>query len=299
MANDDAPPDVASGGFTAGHLFVAGSRNAEVFELDASLAVVSRWTHPSFGVVMPAPGQDFGAGPAGMAFDAKGQLVVAGRGEFCVFSAPGVVVGCHPKHEAEATENLIMDLEGNIYTTTATGGTNAIRKYRADFTYVTTFSMPTNELTGVTCDPDGNLYVGAQGGGSRIYKVDKTTLTVMDTIPLSGSVEGLQYAAGATVLAADFAGGNRLRRVDAHSPTTVISTLDAPGLDGPVPVTIDNAGNVYAADFEDGGGTAPADLFVFAPDGTLLRSRRATEIFGPFGIVVAGTRLPCGAYQIL
>ena len=64
-----------------------------------------------------------------------------------------------------------------------------------------------------------------------------------------------------------------------------------------VPITIDEAGNVYTADYENGSGTAPADIYVFGPDGKLKVSRKATEVYEPFGIVIGGTRLPCGAYR--
>jgi hypothetical protein len=53
-----------------------------------------------------------------------------------------------------------------------------------------------------------------------------------------------------------------------------------------VPITIDEEGNVYTADYENGSGTAPADIYVFGPDGKLKTSRKATEVYGPFGIVI-------------
>lgn len=65
----------------------------------------------------------------------------------------------------------------------------------------------------------------------------------------------------------------------------------------PAGVTTDNQGRIYTADYENGSGTAPADLFVFGPDGKLAASRVASEVYGPFGIVVAGAMLPCGAYK--
>jgi hypothetical protein len=38
-------------------------------------------------------------------------------------------------------------------------------------------------------------------------------------------------------------------------------------------------------------------LFVFEPDGTLAASHLASEVHGPFGIVVAGAVPPCGAFK--
>jgi len=283
--------------FASGHIFLAGSRNAEVFEFDDALKLLTRWTHAKFGTVLPPPGQSLDLGPAGMAFDAAGNLVVAGVDSFCVFSEPNVVVACHPKVKKQPTENVIFDHLGNLYTTTSTGGTNEIHKYASDFTFVKTFSMPTGELTGVTCDPTGNLFIGSQlGAKSAVYKVDKDTLTPLATISLTGTIEGLQYAAGDTILAAMW---DRVVRFDAKPPYAVTSTLTDPasGLAIAVPVTVDEVGNVYTADYENGSGTAPADLFVWAPDGKLKASRKASEVYGPFGIVIGGTRLPCGAYR--
>ncbi len=283
--------------FTAGHVFLAGARNAEVFEFDASLKLVTRWTHPKFGTVLPAPGQSYDLGPAGMAFDASGNLVVAAVDSFCVFSEPNVVVACHPKVKSQPTENVIFDHLGNIYSTTSTGGTAEIHKYASDYTFVKTFTMPTGELTGVTCDPSGNLFIGSQlGAKSAVYKVDKDTLMPLATISLTGIVEGLQYGSGDTILAAMW---DRVVRFDAKPPYAVTTTLldSSAGLAIAVPVTVDEAGNVYTADYENGAGTAPADLFVWSPDGKLKASRKASEVYGPFGIVIGGTRLPCGAYR--
>jgi len=289
---DATPPSK----FTRGHVFIAGSRNAEVFELDEKLTLVTRWTDPSFGTVLPAPGQDFNLGPAGMAFDSSGNLVVAGVESFCVFSAPNVRVACHPKVKKQATENVIFDIEGNIYSTTSTGGTNEIHKYAPDYKFLKTFSMPTGNLTGVTCDPKGDLYIGSQlgGGNSAIYHVDKTTLTSLATINVAGTVEGLQYVDGDSIWAAL---QGTVAKVSAKPPYATTITTSDPGLTFAVPITIDEAGNVYTADYETGNGNAPADLYVFGPDGKVKASRKASEVYGPFGIVIGGTRLPCGAYR--
>lgn len=292
-------PDVGpTSKFTTGHVFLAGSRNAEVFEFDETLTLVTRWTDPHFGKVLPFPGQALDLGPAGMAFDASGNLVVAGVDSFCVFSAPNVLVDCHPKIKKQATENVIFDHLGNLYTTTATGGTNEIHKYDSSYAFVKTFAMPTGEMTGVTCDPTGNLFIGSQlgSGKSQVFKVDRTTLTPTATIPLAGTVEGLQYAAGDVFWAAL---QGSIVKVSALPPYTITTTIKDPGLAYAVPLTIDGAGNVYTSDYENGSGTAAADIYVWKPDGTLKVSRKATEVWGPFGLVVGGTRLPCGAFRPL
>ncbi len=157
--------------------------------------------------------------------------------------------------------------------------------------------MPTGNLTGVTCDTDGNLFIASQTGAtSSIYKVDKTNLKVLDTITLMGSLEGLQLAGDGNILASVDAGGGVLR-VEPKSPAVVVGTITHASLFWTVPLTIDNAGNIYTADYENGTGAAPADLFVFDAQGALIASALPSNIYGPFGMVVAGAVLPCGAFQ--
>ncbi len=286
--------------FTPGNIYVAGSRNAQVLEFDPSLNLVSQWTHASFGTVLSPPGQAYQLGPAGMAFDAQGNLVVAGLEEFCVFSAPNVLVACHPKMDPEPTENIIFDTDANLYTTTSTGGTNEIKKYDADFNFVTTFSMPTGDLTGLTCDPDENLYIASQDCGC-IYKVDRTTFKILDTITGIGTgIEGIQFTQGGDLLVGTQVTGPLgagILRIRLFSPLEILDFISDLGLFWPVPVTIDNAGNYYTADYENGDGSLPADLFIFDASGNLITAKLPSVVFGPFGMVVAGTNLPCGAVQ--
>lgn len=299
LASDTAKPP----GFKRGNIYVAGSRNAEVFEFAPDLTLISRWTHPAFGTVLPPPGQPLSIGPNGMSFDVKGNLVVAAYKQFCVFSKPNVSLGCHDKIKAQATENIIFDHLGNIYTTTSTGGTNEVHKYDDNYTFITTFSIKTGELTGITCDPDGNLFIASQDKGQgHVYKVDKKTFKVLDTIDVSlagiGSLEGLQYLKDKTILVGTFGGNRGLLRINAASPFKLVKQFNPAGLYGAVPVTIDAAGNFYTADYENGSGTAAADLFALDPAGKIVASSIASQVYGPFGMVVAGVELPCGAYKI-
>lgn len=279
---EDEPPP-----FDEGHIFVVGFNDRMVFEYDAALALVDSWTHPSF---------DAAEGPAGMVFDYRGHLVVASYDEFCLFSAPGVEEVCHPKTTPQRTENVIFDISRNLYTTTSTGGTAEIHKYDGDYNYLTTFMLPTQELTGITCDPAGDLFVASQlpGTVSRIYKVDGVTLDPLDMFDVDGDAEGLQYGDDDSLLVA-LAGGIGIARMVPNSPAQVLSTISNPGLLWPVPLTIDGAGNLYTGDFEDGNGTAASDLFVFDPLGNVVASATPSTLHGPFGMVVAGTSLPCGA----
>jgi hypothetical protein len=108
--------------------------------------------------------------------------------------------------------------------------------------------------------------------------------------------EGLQFASDGNMFVA-LQQNLGVVRVKPSSPSFVVSSAADPGLLFAVPVTTDNQGRIYTADYENGSGTAPADLFVFGPDGKLVASRLASEVYGPFGIVVAGAVLPCGAYK--
>lgn len=272
--------------FDDGHVFVAGFNDRMVFEFDETLQPVTSWSDTSFEVA---------EGPSGMVFDRRGFLVVAGFEEFCVFSAPGELETCHPKIAAQRTENIIFDIFENLYTTTSTGGTDEIHKYDGSYVHLATFSLPTGQLTGITCDPAGDLFVASQTGAvSTIYKVDGNALTVLDQFTVTGNAEGLQFAPDGNLLVA-LSGGVGISRVTPSSPSTLVDTIANPGLLWPVPLTIDGDGNRYTADFEDGSGVAAADLFVFAPDGSVVQSLEPSEINGPFGMVVAGTALPCGA----
>jgi len=294
MTIDAGPPP-----FPDGNIYVAGSRNAQVFEFDGNLNPISQWTHPAFGTIEPAPGQSYALGPAGMVFDAAGYLVVAAVDQFCVFSAPGELLACHPKIQSQPTENIIFDLAGNLYTTTSTGGTDEVHKYDASYTHLETFTMPTGNLTGVTCDTNGDVFFASQlgGGQSAIYKVDGGDMSnVLDTIAITGHIEGLQLAADGNILVALGDNGG-IVRVQPSSPTVVVDSFTHQSLYWAVPLTIDNADNIYTADYENGSGTALADLFVFDPTGTPIATLLPSEIYGPFGMVVAGAVLPCGAYQ--
>jgi hypothetical protein len=276
------PPDP----FTDGHVFVVGWNDRKVFEYDAALQPVTSWTHPSFEVP---------EGPAGMVFDYRGYLVVAAYAEFCVFSGPDELEACHPKVTPQRTENVIFDIFRNLYTTTSTGGTDEIHKYDENYVHQTTFNLPTGNLTGITCDPTGDLFVASQAGPkSIIYKVSRVDLQVLDSFDVQGNAEGLQYGVDDDLLVA-LSGGVGIASVVPSSPSMVLKITAHPGLLWPVPLTLDQAGNRYTGDFEDGNGNAPADLFVFAPDGTVVASREPSELHGPFGLVVAGTSLPCGA----
>lgn len=94
--------------FTDGTLFVSSSLTEQVRMYDTTtLSFVASFTNPQFGV--PVSGS-YAYGSNGMAFNSRGNLVVAAYGTFVEFSAPGVQVGqAHAKHTIEANETVLFD----------------------------------------------------------------------------------------------------------------------------------------------------------------------------------------------
>jgi hypothetical protein len=72
---------------------------------------------------------------------------------------------------------------------------------------------------------------------------------------------------------------------------TKLGSFDDPKDAFPVPLRVDNAGNIYTADYENGQGTLPADIFKFSPNGQPIASVNDPGLFGPFGLVISGTVL--------
>jgi hypothetical protein len=70
-----------------------------------------------------------------------------------------------------------------------------------------------------------------------------------------------------------------------------LGTFDGPDDAFPVPLRVDNEGNIYTADYENGGGTVSADIFKFTPAGDFLLKANDPGLFGPFGLAISGTVL--------
>lgn len=278
--------------FEPKQLFVASSRTDEIRIYDAdTLAFVEAFTHPAFSAV-DSPLYTYG--PNGVAFNSRGNLVVAAYESFVEFSAPGVEAGVFPKAYAEATENLIFDALGNAYTTTATGGTDRLLQYRAA-DYVLEQQIPTpataGQFTGITFDGRNRLYLASQTDAT-IHVAEAglgfTEFTWVDAWPSAngGGLEGLQFNRDGNLVAA----GGDLVLYDPATGSSV-GSFDAPGDAFPVPVRVDNDGNIFVADYENGGGTVPSDLFKFTPDGASFITVNDPDLFGPFGGAVSGVVL--------
>jgi len=275
-------------------LFISSSRTDEVRVYDAeSLDFLQTFTHPLFSEVASPL---FTYGPNGMAFNERRNLVVAAYSSFVEFVDYGVEYKVYPKVTSEANENVLFDSVGNLYTTTSTGGSDKLNQYRAeDYAFEMTIEMPpgAGQLTGITFDYYSRIFVASQSD-STIHVAeaspDFSEFEWVGTLSGAGNpkkLEGLQISPNGEVLAAsgdiiryDFFSGEKL------------GSFDAPNDLFPVPLTVDNWGRVYTADYENGSGTAPADIFRFSPEGELETWTNDPGLLGPFGLVISGTVLP-------
>jgi WD40 repeat protein len=287
------PPE-SGASFIDGDLFVASSLTDEVRYYDSeTLAFKNAFTHELFQV----GGASHQYGPSGMAFNPRGNLIVAAYTHFVEFSAPGVEVYRYQKHVSESTENVVFDRLGNMYTTTGTAGSNLLNQYRAsDYLYQQSIPLPpgAGELTGITLDDQDRLYVASQADG-KIHvltpNTDFSVFTFSHSIESENpmKLEGLQInqngeliAAGGDITRYDTGTGQMIGVFDIKPDTDVF----------PVSVTVDNLGQIYVADFENGAGSISADIIRFAPDGSSALFINDQGLFGPFGLAIAGTKLP-------
>ena len=279
--------------FEPGRIYLSSSRTDEIRVYDAnSLAFLETFTHPAFSAVNSTL---FTYGPNGAAFNERGNLVVAAYDAFVEFSDEGVEYKTYPKVAAEATENIIFDALGNLYTTTSTGGTDKLNQYAAaDYAFVQSIAVPpgAGQLTGITFDGYGRLYLASQTDNTihvTDFNVDFVSFTWAKKLSGAGNpgnLEGLQFNANGQLVAA----AGDLVRYDVNNGVK-LGTFDDPGDAFPVPLRVDNEGNIYTADYENGSGTLPADIFKFAPDGQFLTKANDPGLFGPFGLALSGTVL--------
>lgn len=280
--------------FEPGQVFLSSSRTDEIRVYDGnSLAFLQAFTHPAFSTVAS---DLYTYGPNGAAFNERGNLVVAGYDTIVEFSDYGVEYATYPKIAAEATENLIFDPRGNLYTTTSTGGTDKLNQYAAeDYAFVQTIALPAGagQLTGITFSGYGQLYLASQTDNT-IHVTDPfsngfTEFTWGSTLSGAGNpgnFEGLQFNANGELVAA----AGDLVRYDVFG-LTKLGTFDGPDDAFPVPLRVDNEGNIYTSDYENGSGTLPADIFKFTPTGEFLLKANDPGLFGPFGLAISGTVL--------
>ena len=280
--------------FNLDEAFIASSRTDEVrvYNME-TLDYLQSFTHPSFSEI---DSPSYAYGPNGMAFNERRNLVVAAYSAFVEFSSYGVEYALYPKMAPEPTENVIFDSLGNMYTTTSTGGSDKLNKYSAeDYAFEMTIEMPpgAGQLTGITFDFYNRLFVASQSDNSiHVFEFnwDFTEFSWLKALSGQGnpkSFEGLQIAPNGEVLAA----AGDIIRYDYESGQK-LGMFDAPNDMFPVPLTVDNSGRIYTSDYENGSGTAPADIFRFTPDGAEYITINDPDLFGPFGLAISGTILP-------
>lgn len=285
--------DLYVSNFEPGQIFLSSSRTDEIRVFDGNtLNFLQAFTHPAFSEVV---NDLYTFGPNGASFNERGNLVVAAYTKFVEFSDYGVEYKTYPKVASEANENIIFDARGNLYTTTATGGTDKLNQYRAeDYAFVQTIALPpgAGQLTGITFDGYGRLYVASQTDNTihvSDFNVEFLEFKWVKTLPGAGNpkgFEGLQFNANGELVAA---AGDLVRYGVMEG--SKLGTFDAPNDEFPVPLRVDNEGNIYTSDYENGSGTAPADIFKFSPEGLLLVAKNDAGLFGPFGLAISGTVL--------
>ena len=285
--------DIFVSSFEPGQIFLSSSRTDEIRVFDGnSLAFIQAFTHPAFSEV---PNDLYTYGPNGASFNERGNLVVAAYTQFVEFSDYGVEYKTYPKVADEANENIIFDSRGNLYTTTSTGGTDKLNQYRAaDYAFEQTILLPlgAGQFTGITFDGYGRLFVASQSDNQihvSDFNADFVKFTWVKTLSGAGNVagfEGLQFNANGELVAA----AGDLVRYDVMAGVK-LGTFDAPTDAFPVPLRVDNEGNIYTSDYENGGGTVSADIFKFSPDGQLLGMTNDPGLLGPFGLAISGTVL--------
>jgi len=274
--------------FEPGEIFLASSLTHEIRVYDAeTLELLKTFDHPTFSEAKHCP--------RGLAFNEMGNLVVASNSVFIEFSDYGVEFATYPKADVEPTENVIFDSLGNMYTTTATGGSDKLNKYLADgYLFEKTIVMPAGagQLTGITFDYYDRLYVASQSDNSiHVFQAtpDFTEFEWLKALSGAGNprkFEGLQIGPNGDVLAA----AGDIIRYDFESGEKV-GSFDAPNDNFPVPITVDNQGRIYASDFENGSGSVSADVFRFTSTGDDFVEFHDDGLFGPFGLAISGTIL--------
>ncbi len=279
--------------FETGQVLIASSVTDEIRVYDAeSLVFIKGFTHPLFSEI-DSPSYQYG--PQGMVFNERGNLVVAAYSSFVEFSDYGVEYATYPKFEAEATENLIIDCRGALFTTTATGGSDRLLRYTPN-TYDFDLQLETppgaSQYTGITFDNKSRLYLASQGDNTiHVSQYDKEFDTYEWVQALPGAnngsgLEGLQFNANGELVAAQ----GEMIRYDVEGEQ-IVGTFSAPDVPFPVPVRVDNDGRIYTADYENGNGTLPADIIRYTPDGADFIKTNDPGLFGPFGLLVTGTVL--------
>jgi len=282
--------------FQKGDILIASSQTDEIRIYDSeNLNFKSSFTHELF--INNITGATYTDGPNGVAFNKRGNLVVAAYTHFVEFTGPNIEYARYVKQVAEANENIIFDKNGNLYSTTSTGGSDHLNQYNAtNYKFQQTINLPdkAGQLTGITFDDSGRLFVASQSDNKiHVLQADSDFInfTYCHYIESKNDqrLEGIQFNLNGELLVA---GGN----IAIYNPNTgqLLNSFDIiPDTDYyPVPITIDNKGRIFTSDFEAGSGGIGADLIRFNADGTEALYINDPGLIGPFGIVIVGANIP-------
>ncbi len=231
---------------------------------------------PTAGMILDPAGNLYGTTLAGGAFSygvvfemraATGNGVLAGNG--VLYSFTGRDDGCYPE------AGVVRDSYGNLYGTTTNCGTAGLGVvYMLDTngneTVLHSFTGGAdggNTYTGVTLDPEGNLYGTTEYGGTAglgdVYKLDAAGhYSVLYSFPAATDGGGLSArvtgdSAGNLYGTAEYggaAGSGIVYKLDATAQETVLYSFTG-GADGGDPVAgviHDPAGNLYGTTLHGG-----------------------------------------------
>jgi uncharacterized repeat protein (TIGR03803 family) len=191
--------------------------------------------------------------------------------ETVLYSFTGGTDGGYP------TEGVVLDSSGNLYRTTATGGTGPFQGYGVVFEldtaghetvlYTFTGSDLVNNPQGVIRDSAGNLYGTTSDGLGGVYKLDTTGHeTVLHNFMIGEDGQlpnpGLILDSAGNLYRTTYQGGTSnagiVYKLDAAGHETVLCTFSG-GTDGGNPsagLTLDSVGNLYGTTYYGGTGEA-------------------------------------------
>ena len=238
------PAGTAVGSYTIQAVYNAGGSFATSTTSGTSLSVSSDATTTTasgtFSVTQTV--STFASGfnnPAGLAFDAAGNLYVANAAGGTISKVtPTGAVSTFVASGLNSPRGLAFDAAGNLYVANAAGGT--ISKVTSAGA-VSTFASGLGEPLGLAFDAAGNLYV-ADLANNTVKEV--TSAGGVSTFVASGLnfPQGLAFDAAGNLYVAN-SGGNTISKVTSAGAVTTFAS----GFTEPVGLAFDTAGNLYVA----------------------------------------------------
>ncbi len=224
-----------------------------VFKLDpaGAFTVLHRFSgvaHPSSGLIRDSAGNLYGTTDyAGCTSGSSVYKLDAAGNYTTLYNFSGGVDGCHPHG------GLILDAAGNLYGTTANGGTlNSGTVFKLDSggleTVLYSFTDDAEPYTGVIHDSAGNFYGAAR---NCVYKLDAagnfTILHNLDNDSVSVLIRDMAGNLYGTYYPTDTSGAGVVYKLDVAGNYSAMYTFTG-GADGDLPssgVILDPAGNLY------------------------------------------------------